>query len=461
MKNFRTVKLWLLILVGYLKRVKLWLLLTLVIGALVIFAQAEFKIFYNPNSITLALIGTYQEHDLPKQVTGLISRSLVKIDDSGHARPNLASGWEVNHDATIFRFKLKKGLKWSDGSPVKAGDLFFEIPNVSETAVGDDTVQFNLKEAYSPFPSLLTKPVLKKGTLLGVGPYQITGIEKSRIFITKINLKPIKGKLPLISVRFYPNEKVAITGFELGEAQALLGFNDTGNLPADSQAALLQKTDYSKLVSILFNTRDSALSNRSMRQALAYSTPEIAGEKEANNPYPPMSWAYDPQSKKYLSNPEEAAAALTRAKVSLSADVLKEEIILTATPNLEEVGNLVTKAWNNLGVDAKLRIESGIPQNFQVLLITQSIPADPDQYVLWHATQTRTNLTRYDSKRVDKDLEDGRKAISEEDRKAKYFDLQKALLEDTPAVFLYFPKYNIAYLKKKEALLKQILALEN
>ena len=187
--------------------------------------------------------------------------------------------------------------------------------------------------------------------------------------------------------------------------------------------------------------------NRSLRQALAFQTPKIENEEVANNPYPPESWARNSDSKKYLSNPQEAEIALERAKSSLTGDKLKSELILTATPNLEEAGKVVVGFWKKLGFDSKLRVESGIPQNFQALLITQSIPVDPDQYFLWHATQTKTNLTKYDSKRVDKNLEDGRKIITEDERRAKYFDFQKTLLEDAPAIFLYFPKYNIVYLK--------------
>ncbi len=461
MKSFRALKLWVLIAFGYVKRAKLWFFLGFLTVALVIFAQVEFSLFYNPNTLTIALIGTYQEHDLPVQVTNLISDSLVKPDENGRLKPNLASGWEVNNDATIFKFKLKSNLKWTDGSTIKSTDLDFEIPNVTVSYPNDQTIQFNLKEAYSPFPSLLIKPIVKKGTLIGTGPYKITRIEKSRIFITKIDLQAPQGQLPALSVRFYPSEKVAVTGFDLGEAQALLGFNNSKDFPSGSHVSLISQTDYTKLVSILFNTKDAALSSRSLRQALAYSAPKIAGEKEANNPYPPTLWAYDPDSKKYLDNIDEAKSALGRAKGNLTDDQLKEQIILTTTSNLEDVGNQIVKDWDNLGINAKMRIESGIPQNFQAMLITQSIPVDPDQYVLWHATQTATNLTKYDSKRADKDLEDGRKVIAEKDRKANYFDLQKVLLEDSPAVFLYFPKYNIAYLSKKEALLKQVLALEN
>jgi len=57
-------------------------------------------------------------------------------------------------------------------------------------------------------------------------------------------------------------------------------------------------------------------------------------------------------------------------------------------------------------------------------------------------------------------LEDGRKIINEDDRKVKYFDFQKALLEEAPAIFLYFPKYSIVYLKKSETLLNKVLNLQ-
>ena len=152
---------------------------------------------------------------------------------------------------------------------------------------------------------------------------------------------------------------------------------------------------------------------------------------------------------------------MERAKAQIPEDKLHAEIILTSTPNLEDVGKEIILAWRSLGFDAKLRVESGVPQNFQTLLITQSIPVDPDQYFLWHATATKTNIAKVDVKRIDKDLEDGRKIINEDDRKIKYFDFQKALLEEAPAIFLYFPKYNIVYLKKSENLLNKVLSLTN
>ncbi len=455
--NLASFKIFVLIAWVSLKRNWFWILSGVFILLVLVLLQIKCNLFFSENVLRIGLIGTYQQHDLPREVTELISAGLVQADPENRIKPNLASSWEVNNDATIFKFKLKDNLRWSDGTPLKASDLEFPIQNTTVSYPDDKTIQFNLKEAYSPFPSLLIKPVFKKGTLLGTGPYLVDKIEKSRIFITKIILKSIDPKLPSIQIRFYPSEKVALTGFNLGEVQAILGISNPKTAEIGPSVALKQKTDYSKIVTILYQTTDNLLRNRSLRQALSYQIPEIKNETVANNPYPPNSWAYDSSSKKYLSNEEEAASAMERAKSTMSEDSLNSELLLTSTPNLADTGKAVADSWKKLGFDVKLRVESGIPQNFQALLITQSIPVDPDQYFLWHATQTKTNLAKYDSKRVDKDLEDGRKIIKEEDRKAKYFDFQKTLLEDAPATFLYFPKYNILYLKKIEPLLNKVL----
>ncbi|MBI2334855.1 hypothetical protein HYU96_03550 [Candidatus Daviesbacteria bacterium] len=446
--NFKFLKIQGLILLRLISRRRKLILTIFLLTALIGFLLTKFNLLPQERVLRIGMVGTYQEHDLPPEVTGLLSAGLT----------DLTSGREVNNDATIFKFKLKEDLSWVDNTPLTAGDLEFNIPDTEMSIQDRHTISFKLKDSYSPFPSLLTKPVFKKGTKTGTGPYKITKIEKSRIFITKMTLEPKQSDLPKIIIRFYPGEKVAGWGFKIGEVQALLGLSNPPS-QSDPQVVVKQKTDFTKIVTILYFVKDPLLSNRSLRQALSYSSPAAEDEEIANNPFPKSSWAVDPKAKKYLSNSTEAKAALERAGTALSKDQLKSEVILTTTGNLERMGKEIVDSWKQLGIDAKLRVESGIPQNFQALLITQSIPEDPDQYFLWHSTQEKTNLTRYSSARVDKDLEEGRKALTREERKQKYFDFQATLLEDAPATFLYFPKYNVVYLKKVEPLLNQALNL--
>lgn len=41
--------------------------------------------------------------------------------------PNLAESWEVNADATEYTFKLREGVKWSDGTPFTTEDIAFTV----------------------------------------------------------------------------------------------------------------------------------------------------------------------------------------------------------------------------------------------------------------------------------------------------------------------------------------------
>ncbi len=457
--NFKALKLSFLIAFEYTKRNSKWFIFGLISLPILFFVEYKFGLLFSDSILRVGLVGTYQEHDIPQDVTKLLSRGLVKAGLDAKMNPDLVEGWSVNNDATEFKFTLKDNLYWADGTKLVASDISVAIPNAESFVLDEKTIQFKLKESYSPFPSLLTKPIFKKGTLIGTGPYKVEKVEKSKIFITKLTLISEKEGLTTLQIRFYPSESVARTGFNMGEVSVLMGFSNQHMMLDNPQLKLKQEIDYSKVVVVLFSTKDPLLSNRSVRQALSFAAPIIEGEQVANNPYPAHFWVYNPDSKKYLSNMDEAKKAMSRAKSSVPEDKLKGELILTTTPNLEEVAKKIEVAWKALGFDVKLRVESGVPQNFQAMLITQGIPQDPDQYFLWHSTQEKTNQAKYSSLRVDKDLEEGRKALADEDRKNSYFDFQRSLLEDAPATFLYFPKHSIIYLKKAERPLNKVLEL--
>ncbi|MEM7034814.1 MAG: ABC transporter substrate-binding protein, partial [Chloroflexota bacterium] len=45
-------------------------------------------------------------------------------------RPNIAESWEVSDDATEYTFKLREGMRWSDGEPFTANDIMFWYEDV-------------------------------------------------------------------------------------------------------------------------------------------------------------------------------------------------------------------------------------------------------------------------------------------------------------------------------------------
>jgi peptide/nickel transport system substrate-binding protein len=58
--------------------------------------------------------------------SGFFSEPLVKWDPTGTGfEANLAEKWEVSEDGLVYRFYLRKGVKWSDGVPLTTEDIEF------------------------------------------------------------------------------------------------------------------------------------------------------------------------------------------------------------------------------------------------------------------------------------------------------------------------------------------------
>ena len=39
--------------------------------------------------------------------------------------PNIAESYEVSADAKVYTFKLREGMRWSDGEPFRSDDIMF------------------------------------------------------------------------------------------------------------------------------------------------------------------------------------------------------------------------------------------------------------------------------------------------------------------------------------------------
>src|SRR5579875_867354 len=94
--------------------------------------------------------------------------------------PNVAAGWTRNEDASVYTFKLYKGMKWSDGQPFTADDIlffvndllpdpqFFDSPPsqyvingkpMHADKIDDQTVKISFGGPYLQFPQVLATPL--------------------------------------------------------------------------------------------------------------------------------------------------------------------------------------------------------------------------------------------------------------------------------------------------------------
>ncbi|MEA2737626.1 MAG: peptide/nickel transport system substrate-binding protein [Acetobacteraceae bacterium] len=57
----------------------------------------------------------------------LVFDTLIAIDNEGKYHPQMLEGWEISPDRMSYRFRLRDGLTWSDGTPVTAEDCVASI----------------------------------------------------------------------------------------------------------------------------------------------------------------------------------------------------------------------------------------------------------------------------------------------------------------------------------------------
>ena len=114
------------------------------------------------------------------------------------------------------------------------------------------------------------------------------------------------------------------------------------------------------------------------------------------------------------------------------------KIVIKTLPQYKRLANLIATEWKKIGIISDIEVVDGLPSAYQAFLGELPVLRDPDQYTLWHSGQVG-NITNYRNLRIDKLLEDGRTTYNLEDRKKIYSDFQKYLLDDMPAVFLFFP----------------------
>src|SRR5438094_3345762 len=122
--------------------------------------------------------------------------------------PDLAESWTTASDGLSWTFKLRSGVKWSDGTPFTADDVAFTFNDIvlkpdlgaqnrasyaavkSVTVVDATTVRFDLSRKFAALPSFLaynagilpkhvlsanplTTTTFNKGTPVSTGPFKV------------------------------------------------------------------------------------------------------------------------------------------------------------------------------------------------------------------------------------------------------------------------------------------------
>ncbi len=287
--------------------------------------------------------------------------------------PGIAESWTTSPDGLTYTFKLRKGVKFSDGTPLDAKAVIWNVDRLlnksnpqyiyntgpvegyieftygdvaSYKAVDDDTVEFKFKKPSAAFLNSLAMvwnglvsptAAAKLGKDLrskpvGSGPYVLKEWRQRDQIILDANPDYWGGKPKIDHLIFkeLPDPQAAVLALKRGEIQILADLS-TQSVPAiKSDPNLVLLTQPGLAVSGVALPVDAPLfKDKRVRQALNYAVDKDAIDKALfaglavpmTSPLPEAQWGFDKSLKGYPYDPEKAKALLAEAGVKPGTQV--------------------------------------------------------------------------------------------------------------------------------------------
>ena len=455
-----------------------------------------------------------------KDLVALLYSGLLRVGELGELIPDLAESYSVSPDGLTYTFTLRPNLRWHDGAPITADDIVFTIKKITDPLVKSSrraswegvlvqkidelTVEFILKQPYSPFPENTTLGIIPKhiwDTLsaeefgvstfnispIGSGPYRVDGISRNETGVPEYyDLKSFEhfalGEpfINRIRLRFYPNETALENAFRNGAFELVGGLSPDSALMGNNRANQIIEFPLTRVFGIFFNQNHARIfTSLAVRRALrdALDTAGIV-EKVLHGYGSPIGGPIPPGALGYIPIIEATAPAtastspLELAALSLVEDGWKRDSsdnVFTKTekknedklsfhlatadvPELKAVAEIAQETWGRLGATVEIRVfETGdLHQNvirqrdYDALLFGEITGRDPDPFAFWHSSQRLDpglNVALYANVTADKLLESARKTEDRAERVSMYKEFQETVEKDIPAIFLYAPNF--------------------
>ncbi|CAM5291375.1 hypothetical protein SXANM310S_03273 [Streptomyces xanthochromogenes] len=450
--------------------------------------SAVVGIAYEPETLS-PLLG-YGKDGNSKLFDGLLT-----FDADMKLRPALATALpEVGADRLTYTYKLRQGVKFSDGKPFSAKDVVFTYTKIldpktnnpskgeldavkSVEAQGDDTVVFTLKYPYAPFAERTVLPVVPEHVAaqqdvnsgafsrapVGTGPYTLAKWSKGEKITFAAN-PTYWGGAPAVkkfTMAVIKDDDVRATRLRAGDLDgAILPPNLAGTFKGDrGKKTYTAKTyDYRN---VTLPTGNEVAGDTAVRRAL-----DLAVDREAmvdrilegagKPAYGPV-----PTGSEWFAAGTERAHDLDRAKRLLddagwkpgadgirekdgvkaafplwylSGDKLRQDHALAFASDAKKAGIAVTTQSGTWEV-----IEPRMKQD--AVLAGGGSPGDPDfdQYNLLKSSLAGdgfNNMASFADPTVDKALDDGRRSGDRAVRKAAYDTVQRELVKNPGYTFL-------------------------
>lgn len=258
----------------------------------------------------------FAESDVDNDLNALIFSGLMKYDENGSLKTDIAEKYEIKDNGKTYIFNIRQNVFWHDGKQFTADDVIFTISafqnpdyksplslnwrSVRVERIDDFTVKFSLNNAFAPFLENLTVGILPKhiwGDVapasiylsefnlrpIGTGPYKFFESEKDKEkenTIVKIELRANESfyfDRPFIDsvvLKFYSSEDEAIKAFNNLEVDGICYLQPQNKTKlSELKNPNIYRLKVPRYFAVFFNQNKSKpLTDRKVRKALAYAT---------------------------------------------------------------------------------------------------------------------------------------------------------------------------------------------
>lgn len=310
-------------------------------------------------------------------VRDLVFPALISNDKDGKAIPDLAEKFEISPDGKVYKFTLRKGVKFHNGEELKAKDVVFSLTTLADPSydgprsgyvagvVGYEEYNKGDAKEVSGIKALdeyTVEVTLKEGDAAGIWNFEAGIMPESVYKFEKGQIQPLKDKMnknelvgagPYKFVHFKPGQEVKLEKFDdyyAGAAKIPNIVMKVTNITTSIQEMVSGDIDIQdkyiqarpenieqlKAAGFLtehiyqansygyagLNLESPKLKEKEVRQALAYGLNRQAfmdayyqGYGEVTNTHIlPTSWAYNPEVKDmYKYDPAKANEMLDAA----------------------------------------------------------------------------------------------------------------------------------------------------
>jgi peptide/nickel transport system substrate-binding protein len=428
-------------------------------------------------------------------------------NDGKTLKPWLATSYKKSADGKTYTFKLRPGVKFSNGKPMTAADVKFSIDDAraqkkgwgyldaaikSIDAPNASTVVFHLKFQWAPFLAdigLFANGIIPKNFAgesrtafykhpIGTGPF----MWDKRVVGQSVTLKrnPFywqKGKPYLDGVTW-----TFVSDENTRELQLRGGQIQVDEFPPFNSIAKLQKTPGVKM-SLFPSTRTDYLDMNELypplkdvhvRRAISYAIDRKAIVKSvlfgfgspANSQLPPQVPFYDKNAGGLQFDLAKAKAEMKKSKF---AKGFKVQLLVGAGAQVENtIGQILQQSLKQLGITVTFKVQDtstefqSIQTNKYQLAFsywTMDI-ADPDELVTFALDPQGgafSFYTHYNNPTVTKLSHQAQRETNTAKRAALYSRIQRIAASEANLGYLYYSPYRWAYTSKLHGFLVQPL----